>query len=504
MQLYRGTFDLLQNRGKNIVPFSAEAIIKMNQFYLSLRKTKCTFFRRIGILFFLIFSLAPFTLFAQFNVSRLPYSDTAPKYNYRDTLVKKRFGRSVFLLSTTEALPWLFDRYIAKADWANISFKTVGNHLNPNSWFWDTDDFLTNQFAHPSHGSIFFNSFRSNGYSFWQSVPATFAGSYVWETAGENQAPSINDFINTGFGGSVLGEITHRFANKIINNRSRGFKRQASEVVGFIINPANGLNRIMDGKWGKVYGNANACDSTKVYFEIDGGMRRFSVNNHDGGFSWYGRIKLLYGTPFENYRVPFSFISINTELGKSLKSNVNLISAYGSLTGFWVQYTDKSQQMALLTANYDYINNDAFFYSSENIKLNLFSKFKISNKIKISTTFGTGPILLAAVPDPYPNYGRDYDFCWGAGLSAGAMISLDDRFFYGINYRGAWFKTYSGNASDNFLHTVTSELGFKIIKRYSISAEPGYFALLGHYKHYPGYDKTYPYLRISIRFNTTL
>jgi len=83
---------------------------------------------------------------------------------------------------------------------------------------------LTNQFAHPSHGSVFFYAFRYNGYSFWQSVPAVFAGSYVWETAGEVQAPSINDFINTGFGGVVMGEMTHRFAGKLIDNESRGIK----------------------------------------------------------------------------------------------------------------------------------------------------------------------------------------------------------------------------------------------------------------------------------------
>ncbi|MBB3056372.1 DUF3943 domain-containing protein [Mucilaginibacter gotjawali] len=476
----------------------------MNLFYLFIRKIKYPSVCRLGILFFLFFYFSPHTLVAQYNFRRLPYPDSIPKYNYRDTAVKKRFGRAVLLLSATEVLPWTFDRFVTGAAWSKISFKTVGSNTKPSSWFWDNDDFLTNQFGHPSHGSIFFNSFRSNGYSFWQSAPATFAGSYIWETFGESQAPSINDFINTGFGGSILGEFTHRFANKIINNHSRGLKRQANEVLALLINPANGLNRIIDGKWGKVSVNPVEKDTTKVYVEFDAGMRRFSVNNRDGSFSWYGRFKLLYGSPYENYRSPFSFISINTEFGKSIKSNVNLISVYGSLAGFWVQYTDQTQQMALLTANYDYINNDAFFYSSENIKLNLFSKFKLSRKIKLNTTFGTGPIILAAIPDPYLKLDRHYDYCWGAGLNAGAMISLNDRFFYGINYRGGWFKTYSGNSSDNFLHTVTSELGFKIIKGYSISAEPGYFDLLGHYKHYPGYDKTYPYLRISVRFNKLL
>lgn len=440
---------------------------------------------------------------AQIQLYAQPQADTPAGNHFRDTL-KKRFGRAAILWSLTEVTPWVFDKYVAKASFADISFNTVRTNLNPRSWFWDDDDFLTNQFAHPSHGSVYFNSFRSNGYSFWQSVPSAFAGSYVWETAGEDQAPSINDFINSGFGGVILGETLHRFTNKLINNRSRGMRRQANEVLAFVINPANGLNRLLDGKWGKISNDTTGMDTTKMYAEIDGGVRRFKVNNRDGDCGWYSHVKLLYGTPYQNYKTPFSYIYVNTEFGKSLNSVINLVSVYGSLTGFWVQSTSNIQQMALLTANYDYIDNDAFFYSSQNVKLNLFSEFKLSKKVKINTVFGAGPILLAAVPDPYPNYGRPYDFCTGAGFNGSAEISFDNRFFYGFSYKGGWFTTLSGNASYYFLHTFTSEIRLRVIDSFSVCAEPGYFTLNGHFKSYPAVDKTYPYLRLSIRYGINL
>src|SRR5665213_1363188 len=233
-----------------------------------------------------------------------------------DTIIKKRFGRSTLLFGGAELLPWLFDRYITKADYVDISVKTIGNNLNPQHWTWDNDNFTTNQFAHPAHGSVFFNAYRSNGYTFWQSVPAAMAGSFLWETVAEKQTFSPNDFINTSFGGSVLGEMTHRLSNVIINNHSRGFKRQASEVLALVINPANGLNRLLDGKWGKIEPNSTERDSSKIYAEFDLGMRKYSINYGKGYFGWYGHVKLLYGTPYENYKTPFSYIYVNTVFGK--------------------------------------------------------------------------------------------------------------------------------------------------------------------------------------------
>src|SRR6185503_14476248 len=169
--------------------------------------------------------------------------------------VKKRFGRAALLFGMGEVVPWAWDRYGVNADYSRISFTSEKYTLNPANFTWDYDGFQTNQIGHPFHGSIFFNAFRSNGYNFWQSVPATFAGSYIWETAAETQAPSINDLINTGFGGVMLGEVTHRMSNRLLSNHAHGFKRQASEIFAFLINPSNGLNRIMDGKWGRVPDN---------------------------------------------------------------------------------------------------------------------------------------------------------------------------------------------------------------------------------------------------------
>src|ERR1700753_4300564 len=246
---------------------------------MNLNKHKKTFFITLLIGGFLL--IQSYDSLAQIRIIKRTLKDSS-RVSINDTsLVKKRFGHAALQFGLAETLPQAFDRYVTKKDYAQISFKTIGHNLNPGSWQFDNDPLQTNQFGHPYHGSYFFNSFRTNGYNFWQSSMAAFAGSYVWETYAENQAPAPNDFINTGFGGTVLGEMTYRLSNRIVNNESVGFKRQVNEVIGMLVDPMNGLSRILDGKWGKVSPNTSLRDSTKIMAEFNEGIRDIESNGRD-------------------------------------------------------------------------------------------------------------------------------------------------------------------------------------------------------------------------------
>ena len=412
----------------------------------------------------------------------------------------KNFGNATLDFGLAEVVPWIFDRYVTKKDYAKISWKTVGHNINPAHWQFDDDEFQTNQFGHPYHGSNFYSAFRANGYSFWQAAPAAFAGSYLWETFAETQAPAPNDFINTSYGGIILGETTYRLSNKIVNNRTRGFKRQASEVAAFLVNPMNGLHRITSGQWGKYSNNSAERDSSKIYAEFDFGGRTFNTGNKDKQTGWYGHIKLLYGTPYENYRVPFSNISINTEFGKDDSSKVNIVSVYGSLAGWEINSTEKHQHLAILSANYDYVNNSAFFYGAQSLRINLLSEFDISKKVVVNTSLGAGAVILGAVPDRYFYKGRDYDYGSGAALSFTGGITIASKLNYNINYRSAWLVTLNGSASHYFLHLFSNELSYTFIKGLALVANAGYFTLNGYYKQYADIHSRYPNFKGAVRY----
>ena len=108
-------------------------------------------------------------------------ADSLPQQIQIDTFeVKKKFWRSSAELVLVELVPWAYNYYVRDAEFAHITWESIGHNLKFKNWEWDDNNFKTNQFAHPYHGSLYFSSFRSNGYNFWQSAPAAFAGSFLW------------------------------------------------------------------------------------------------------------------------------------------------------------------------------------------------------------------------------------------------------------------------------------------------------------------------------------
>jgi hypothetical protein len=294
-----------------------------------------------------------------------------------------------------------------------------------------------------------------------------------------------------------------RFSNKVINNQATGFKRQISEVAGFILDPLNGLNRILNGKWGKYSANSEIADSSKVSAQFDLGLRKIgNIASKNAG--WYAAANLQYGSAEENYNTPFSNITVDAELGKDDSSKVNIVTVYGSLAGWELNSTEKNVELALLSANYEFIRNQQFFYGAQSIKINLYSEYDLDRNIKINTVFGFGPVVLGTAPDKYIFNGRDYDYGSGVAYSGSAGISLANRLFYNVSYRGSWLGTINGNSSHYFLSAFTNEISCMLIKGFSLAAEPGYFSLRGYFPDYPNVYRSYPYVRFSARYAVTL
>ena len=111
---------------------------------------------------------------------------------------------------------WSFDRFVMNEEFARINIHTIRSNVK-NGFVWDNDQFSTNLFAHPYHGGLYFNTARSNGLSFWESVPYSFAGSLMWEVMAEREPPAINDLITTTCGGVALGEVTNRLSALVLD-----------------------------------------------------------------------------------------------------------------------------------------------------------------------------------------------------------------------------------------------------------------------------------------------
>ena len=159
---------------------------------------------------------------------------------------EKRYWQAAAEVTGINAGVQLFDRYVLKTDFAQTTLRSL-RHNFTDGMVWDNDFFITNMFAHPYHGNLYFNAARSNGLTFWESAPYALGGSLMWEFLGETEPPAINDIIATSCGGMAIGEMSHRLSLTILDDRDQGFSRFLREAAATIINPIQGLHRIFSG-----------------------------------------------------------------------------------------------------------------------------------------------------------------------------------------------------------------------------------------------------------------
>ena len=120
-----------------------------------------------------------------------------PKLEKPDTSTQVEANKS-YAIPAAEIVGFQFllnriDRSIYGADYA-VTAGTIQRNLR-HSWVVDNDPFKVNQLGHPYQGSIYHGFARSAGLGFWESMGYTFAGSMIWEIAGEDTLPSKNDQI---------------------------------------------------------------------------------------------------------------------------------------------------------------------------------------------------------------------------------------------------------------------------------------------------------------------
>lgn len=422
---------------------------------------------------------------------------------------KKHFWRAGAEWFLAQAFPATFNRFITVDPYSFISFQNFIDHQRLSAWDWDDNQFTTNQFDHPYHGQLYFNAFRSNGYNFYESSIATVFGSYIWETAGETQHPSINDLVNTTFGGIILGEMTHRVSRNILSRSKNGHNIIGNEIVALLVNPVNSLNRLLDGKWGKKIDDYYAVDSSHISAEFDMGFRRFDAREGDflekGKNSIYSRLRFHYSNGDHNYKRPFDEFHVNLEVGSGDSTFINAVNVHALLSGAQFFKSKRGQHFGTLNAHYDFYNNDAFFYGAQSLVYNWNSQFTYKDENRLNLSVGAGAVVLAAVPDPYLLYGnsRNYNYGSGASYRFRGELSLLNRFMINGDYNGGYFHTISGNESYYILHAASLEASLRLFNRFSLNVASGYFALEGHFEdeQYQDFNRDYPFGRISLGYN---
>jgi len=381
-----------------------------------------------------------------------------------------------------------FNAYVAKSGYAKISFKTIQKNFQTGA-VWDTDHFLTNFFAHPYHGSIYFNAARSTGYNFWESTPFAFGGSLMWELFMENEPPSTNDLINTTVSGIFLGETLYRLSSLIINERKRGFPRVVSEVLAGLLNPARGFNRL-------IYGDVWRVTDKKVYETqpLAIGLN-YGVNHVSDGTDFYGGysfgvidLDMVYGNPFEEIkRKPFDFFRIRSTFNFGAgEPPIGAITAYGILWGKNIK-EKKQDILAGIFQHYDFFDNNTYKVGGVSFGAGLLSLFqnKKEKGNRITTSLHLNLMPLGASNSAYSAFGeKEYNFTIGANMQFESFLELKWGYAL-IDYKLYFMHTIVGASSNEYVGILKPKIQVNVYKNISVGAEYIFYHREGYYQDYP-------------------
>lgn len=419
---------------------------------------------------------------------------------------------------------WGFDRFVMNADFAKINGSTIKSNFKKGP-VWDVNKFSTNLVAHPYHGSLYFNSARSNGMNFWQSIPYTAGGSLMWEFFMETEPPSINDLFATTFGGVALGEITYRLSDLFIDNRATGGERIGREILSGIISPIRAVNRIITGDaWKRMPAKGRAFKDVPINFVVAVGPRFLAEEERSshGVTSLNVSLRLDYGDPHnDDFYSPYEWFKMRA--GFDFFSKQPLITQVNVIGPLWGKKVWEKNERALTVGvfqHFDYYDSQLKTKEGE-----LMAPYRISQaaaigggvlykksapdvKVDLFADFYLNGILLgASATDHFKVDERDYNL--GSGYSNKAYFGLiyNKRWFFQLNTENYHIFTWKGYDPDidwstvnprtlnvqgdegNTRLTVFSvQAGYFSGKKWNVTITNRYFSRETHYRFFEDRD----------------
>ena len=319
-----------------------------------------------------------------------------------------------------------FDRRVLDAEAYGSNLSTIRHNLS-NRWVVDTDPFAVNQFGHPFQGTFYHQFARSAGLGYWQSLGYTVAGSVLWEEAGENTTPSINDQIATGFGGTFLGEPLFRMASRVLEGAGGkpGFWKTLRAAV---TSPSTYFNRLAFGdRFDAVFPSREPAVFTRVQL---GGSWAARVSEQ-GDSHTVKRLEatadssIAYGLPGKpdyDYDRPFDYFHF--EFTASSKTFIENIMSRGLLVGRKYEAGDAFRGIWGLYGSYDYIAPQIFRISSNAVSIGTSAQWWLSRAVALQGTAlaGTG---YGAAGTIHGSGERDYHY----GATVQELLAF--RFIFG-------------------------------------------------------------------------
>ena len=314
-------------------------------------------------------------------------------------------------------------RFSGSADY-DVSGASIRRNLH-GPWVVDNDPFKVNQFAHPYQGSLYHGAGRATGLSYWESAALTFAGSALWEIAGEQTPPSRNDQVASGIAGSFLGEPLFRMAHLALKEGS-SVPRAWREWVAGAISPPVGLNRLA---FGNRFDSAFSDHDPAYYGRVHLGYTHVTQHafNTSGDFKQnmaQADFAIDYGLPGQagyTYTRPFDYFSLRVLFSSG--NGVENLSTRGLLFGTDYAIGDNYRGIWGLYGNYDYLAPQIFHVSTTALSLGTTGQWWASNTVALQGTALAG-LGYAAASNSTRAVADDTEYHYGMAPRAGLVLRV--------------------------------------------------------------------------------
>lgn len=367
---------------------------------------------------------------------------------------------------------WAFDRYVLNADYARISLSSWEQNLR-GGFVWDNDEFGTNQFAHPYHGSLYYNAARDNGFGYLGSSLFTLLGSLQWELFGENERPSINDLANTTLGGIALGEVLYRLSSEVLDDEATGLSRAGHELSGAALSPVRGFNRLVHGRSWRISPSSHEesppCGTTLMW---QLGYLKLANDEAltDGTDQLFAQLILQYGDPvYGKLRRPFDAYSVEAQFTTKEHRLVSYAQIRGVLASTPLVSTERARLVLGALQHFDYTNVQAYEVGGQSFSGSLLYARQLAEEDSLRAALHLKGVVLGGISTgQIVHNGRSYDY--GPGLD----LQMEARYLYreweiataeaGI----AWIHTLNGAASQHLFIEGKVQVDFPVYRSWGV------------------------------------
>lgn len=423
-----------------------------------------------------------------------------------DTLYNKKYSwwKPALGVMGVNAFVFSMDRFLFKYEFVTTVSADSWRYNLKTGWAWDNDRFGINFSGHPYTGGLYFNSARSSGYSYFESLPFALGGSVMWEYFCENTLPSYTDAVNTTVNGAFLGEVLYRISSNILDDRTRGGQRVMREIAAGIVDPVRGISRLLQGKTFRTT-NKEVYQKEPLNITLFGGVRVLNASSNTvsrlSSENLMLNLQLDYGNPFElRKRKAFDFFKLRTEFsygaGRKLLDNV---LGYGILFGKNAQVGN----VAMLIGGfqyYDYWDSNAFELMTIGFGGGLFTKLPLSKTSNLYTNIHLAAIPLGANSGRFgtdTTEFRDYSYNNGLEGKIESSLNIGNYFTASLVYYYYYMHTYNNLVTKDYGPTISDTPGHNIISIFKPNITVHLYKDLSigfeHYVYYSNrYDRYYP------------